>query len=306
MKKNIKVYENGQYIEKQINYIPLRYILAILITFLEVCSIIGAVVALAIFVPYFYIAIAITQVVSVVIIVVSKRTPDYKLTWLFFMTMLPVVGLMLFFIFQNRKIPKKYVKKLECVENSYEYNHSENFYELKKLNTYMASQAKSLCANSGGYLYQNTKLTYYPVGEKLQEAMLFDLKNAKKFIFLEYFIIEQGQFWDSLLNILVQKQSQGVEVKIVYDDIGCMGTLPGNYFKTLRKNYGFDVVLFSKLKGQADGEFNNRSHRKIMVLDGQVGFTGGVNIADEYINQNARLGHWKDTAIRLEGEAVNG
>ena len=96
----------------------------------------------------------------------------------------------------------------------------------------------------------------------------------------------------------------GVEVKVVYDDIGCMNTLPGNYFKQLRKQ-GIETILFSKLKGQADGEFNNRSHRKILVIDGKVGFTGGVNIADEYINEKEVYGHWKDTGVKIKGSAVN-
>ena len=127
---------------------------------------------------------------------------------------------------------------------------------------------------------------------------------AKKFIFLEYFIIEEGKFWDSILEVLKRKAKESVEVKVLYDDIGCMGTLPGNYFRLLKK-YNIDCIPFSKLKGQADGEFNNRSHRKILVIDGKVGFTGGVNIADEYINHRIVYGHWKDTGIKLKGEAVN-
>ena len=134
--------------------------------------------------------------------------------------------------------------------------------------------------------------------------MLEDLKKAEKFIFLEYFIVEEGIFWNSILDVLKEKAQNGVEVRVVYDDIGCMSTLPGNYYKLLR-SYGIKAVCFSRLKGQADNEFNNRSHRKIMVIDGKVGYTGGVNIADEYINEIERFGVWKDVGIRLEGEAVN-
>jgi cardiolipin synthase len=105
------------------------------------------------------------------------------------------------------------------------------------------------------------------------------------------------------LEILKRKAASGVEVKVLYDDIGCMMTLPGDYHKTL-KSYGIDATPFSRLKGNADSEFNNRSHRKITVIDGKIGYTGGVNIADEYINEIVKFGHWKDTAIRLEGEAV--
>ena len=133
--------------------------------------------------------------------------------------------------------------------------------------------------------------------------MLEDLRTAEKFIYMEYFIIEEGKFWNSILDILKQKAAEGVEIKVLYDDIGCMMTLPGNYCKTLR-TYGIEAVPFSRLRGQADSEFNNRSHRKIMVIDGKIGYTGGVNIADEYINEVIKFGHWKDIGIRLEGEAV--
>ncbi|MBQ3014202.1 MAG: cardiolipin synthase, partial [Clostridia bacterium] len=121
--------------------------------------------------------------------------------------------------------------------------------------------------------------------------------------FLEYFIIEEGKFWNSILEILKRKAAEGVTVRVLYDDIGCMSTLPGDYAKTLR-SYGIEELPFSRLRGNADSEFNNRSHRKILVIDGKIGYTGGVNIADEYINEVVRFGHWKDTAIRLEGEAV--
>ena len=137
----------------------------------------------------------------------------------------------------------------------------------------------------------------------MHQAMLKDLRQAEHFIFLEYFIIEEGVFWNSILEILKEKAALGLEVKVVYDDIGCINTLPGDYFRTLG-SYGIEAVPFSIVRGNADSEFNNRSHRKIMVIDGKVGYTGGVNLADEYINQVVKFGHWKDIGIRLEGEAV--
>lgn len=117
------------------------------------------------------------------------------------------------------------------------------------------------------------------------------------------FIIEEGVFWNSILEILKEKAAKGVEVKVVWDDIGCMALLPGDYYKTLEK-MGIHAVPFAKLRGQANSEFNNRSHRKIMVIDGKIGYTGGINIADEYINRRSPFGHWKDTGIRMQGEAV--
>ena len=140
-------------------------------------------------------------------------------------------------------------------------------------------------------------------GEDMHKQLLVDLKTAEKFIFMDYFIIEEGIFWNSILDILKKKAAAGVEVRVIYDDIGCMMTLPGNCDKIL-KGFGIDAVPFSKLKGNADSEFNNRSHRKIAVIDGRIGYTGGVNIADVYINEKVVYGHWKDVGLRLEGEAV--
>lgn len=305
MKKNIKVYQNGEYVDKVINYIPTRYIFAILITILEVAAIIGVMVVLAIFVPYFYLAILLTEIGVIIAIMVSNNNPDYKLIWLFVVVMIPLGGLMIYLIFYKRKLPNKSVKRLQKVNVSYDYDDKKNFEELKTENELVSTQATALCLTASSHLYKNSKLEYYPLGEKMHKAMLEELNKAEKFIFLEYFIIEDGEFWNSVLDILIEKAKKGVEIKLVYDDVGCMGTLPGNYYKILTKQYNIQTVLFSKMKGQASGEFNNRSHRKILVVDGRVAFTGGINIADEYINRVERFGHWKDTGIKIEGEAIN-
>ncbi len=173
----------------------------------------------------------------------------------------------------------------------------------KNENPFVSSQAKMLTGISEAHLFTDTKQEYFPLGEHMHCRMLQDLEAAEKFIYMEYFIIEEGKFWNSILDILKRKARDGVEIKVLYDDIGCMMTLPGDYHKML-KLYGIDAAPFSRLKGNADSEFNNRSHRKITVIDGKIGYTGGVNIADEYINEVVKYGHWKDTALRLEGEAV--
>lgn len=304
MKKNIKIYDRGKYVEREINYIPLRYIIAVMLTILEIAGIIATMVLLTIYIPYFYIAIYITVAVVIISIVASNENPDYKVPWIVFVITLPIVGLMLYFIFHKRKLPKRIVKRLNRMHSSLDYDDSNTFEKLGNEDKLICSQAIELSKISNTHLYQNTNLKYYPLGEDLHKDILEEIKKAQKFIFLEYFIIEEGVFWNSILDILKEKAAIGVEVKLVYDDIGCMGTLPGHYYKHLKK-FNIDAVPFSKLKGQADGEFNNRSHRKILVIDGLVGFTGGVNIADEYINEVNRFGHWKDTGIRLSGKAVN-
>ena len=304
MKKKYSVKTGTKTIEREYNYIPVRYILAAIITILEVLAIIGIVVALCIIIPYFYLALWATEIFCVVKIIASNDNPEYKIPWLLFVLILPVVGFMLYFIFYSRTFSKKYVRRLRRLYGEkYPEKDETYFSDLKEENATAYNQAKLLCTLSGSHIFTNTKQTYFALGEDMWQNMLYDLKQAKTFIYMEYFIIEEGVFWNSILDILKEKAGQGLDVRVVFDDIGCMSTLPGNYAKQLNK-FGIKATPFSRLKGQANNEFNNRSHRKITVIDGKIGYTGGVNIADEYINEIQRFGHWKDVGIRLEGEGV--
>lgn len=304
MKKTLTYDVNDKKVEREINYIPIRYIIAAGITLLEVLAVIGIVIALCYFVPYFYLAAWATEIACVIRIIASDDNPDYKVPWLLVVLIVPIAGFMLYFMFYSRKLQRKFVRRLgEMKRQSYQYDDSGAFADLRQENPVAAAQAKMLCNIAETHLFSDTKQEYFPLGEEMHGRMLEDLAAAEKFIYMEYFIIEEGKFWNSILDILKEKATNGVEVKVLYDDIGCMMTLPGNYHKML-KSYGIEATPFSRLRGNADSEFNNRSHRKILVIDGKVGYTGGVNLADEYINEIVKFGHWKDTALRLEGEAV--
>ena len=235
---------------------------------------------------------------------VINDNPDYKVPWLLFVICVPIVGFMLYFLFYKRKLSNKFIKRLKKVGTSLEKNDTIEFNNLENEDKLIKSEALELKNIANTHLYQSTNIEYYKIGEEMHQSIIIELKKAKRFVFLEYFIVEEGIFWNSILEVLEEKVRDGIEVKVIFDDIGCMTTLPGNYYKIL-KNKGIDAVPFARLKGQADNEFNNRSHRKILVIDGKVGFTGGVNIADEYINKKVVYGHWKDTGIKLEGAAVN-
>lgn len=304
MKRKLKIHKGNVVEERIVNYIPVRYIIAFFITLFEVLAIIGVMVALCMFVPYFYIAVGITTFVVELKIIASDNNPDYKIPWMLFVLIIPVAGLMLYFIFGSRKLKKKYVKRLNDLKNlSYKHHDEKLLKKLELENPTACNQAKTLIGIAETHLFNNTKQTYYSSGEEYHKALLEDLKKATKFIYLEYFIIEEGKFWNSILDILKEKAAQGLDIKVAFDDIGCMATLPGNYAKQLKK-YGIEATPFSRMKGQSDNEFNNRNHRKITIIDGVVGYTGGINIADEYINEIKRFGHWKDVGIRLEGKAV--
>lgn len=304
MKKSYKIRQGNKIIERKYNYIPVRYITAGLITLFEILAVIGTVVACCYFIPYFYIAAALTEIFCVIKIIASDDNPDYKVPWLLFILVLPIAGFMLYFLFYSRKLQKKFIRRLDELKGyGYKNNTDEIIDELEGEDAHAAAQAKMLSSISGAGIFKNTRQTYFPLGKDMWQAMLADLTEAKEFIFMEYFIIEDGVFWNSILDILGRKADEGVTVRVLYDDIGCMNTLPGNYHKQLSR-LKIEALPFSRLRGNCDSEFNNRNHRKICVIDGKVGYTGGVNIADEYINETVRFGHWKDTALRLEGEAV--
>ncbi len=306
MKKQIKYNIRDKRISKEITYIPIRYIFAVLLSIFEILAIISIVVAMCYYIRWFYILAVITHFACIIQVIASDDNPDYKVPWLVFIMLLPVVGFMLYFRFYSRKLKKKYIKRLMEVKQKYAYpadNALTDDQLREELEPRAASTAKVISEISRSSVFRGGRIDYFPSGEQMHARLLEDLRGAEHFIFMEYFIIEEGVFWDSVLDILTEKAGHGVDVRVLYDDIGCMKTLPGNYSKILKK-CGIKATPFSVLRGSADGEFNNRDHRKITVIDGRIGYTGGVNIADEYINLRSRYGHWKDTAIRIEGEAV--
>lgn len=305
MKKKVTFRNRNGVREREINYIPVRFIMAILLIVLETTAVITITMLCAVYIPYFYLLMYATQTFCILRIVNSQENPEYKIPWLLLVLLVPVAGFMIYFMFYNRMLSKKQIRRMNAIKE--QQVHTDDSFALRRLEKeekQAYQQAKLLCRLSDTHIYQNTDSQYYDMGEKVFPAMLEDLKKAEKFIFMEYFIVEEGIFWNSILDILREKAESGVEVRVLYDDVGCMLTLPGDYYKTLQ-GYGIKAVPFSRLRGQANNEFNNRSHRKILVIDGKVGYTGGVNIADEYINEKMLFGKWKDVGIRLEGEAVN-
>ena len=158
--------------------------------------------------------------------------------------------------------------------------------------------------NYGGYpIYENTSVKYFPLGDDKFEEMKIQLEKAEKFIFMEYFIVEEGKMWNAILEILERKAKQGVDVRFMYDGMCCLVLVPYSYPKKLQEK-GIKCKMFQPIRPALSTEQNNRDHRKILVIDGHTAFTGGVNLADEYINQKEVYGHWKDTAVMIKGDAV--
>jgi len=167
-----------------------------------------------------------------------------------------------------------------------------------------AASLANYLGRKGFGVYDGAEVTYFPSGEEKWRALLEQLEKAEKFIFLEYFIISEGVMWQSVLNVLQRKAAQGVEVRLMYDGTCEFVHLPVGYWQELRRK-GIQCKVFSPLRPFVSTHYNYRDHRKIAVIDGRVAFTGGVNLADEYINVASRFGHWKDTAVMVRGAAAD-
>lgn len=251
---------------------------------------------------YFYIFYILFIGISIIIaisILSNNDTPDFKYPWVIVIAIFPIFGGIFYLIYgRYRNKKKKYVVK----KSKYIYQDEKIIKKLKSdLDVY--SQVNYVSSKNHMPVYNNSKVTYFPTGEKAFKRMLIELKNAKKFIFIEYYIIKQGIMWNSILEILKEKAKDKVDVRIIYDDIGCSKSLPTKYFHQLEK-YGIKCISFNKFSAIYNLNYNNRDHRKIMNIDNRVCFTGGINLADEYINEVSRLGYWKDNCILIEGDAV--
>ena len=243
-----------------------------------------------------------------VYIVNRNINPAFKLIWALIVVAFPVFGAVLYLFVQSnlgaRAMRKRTNKEME--ESACLLQPDPGLrVELEAGHPEIARLASFTERFGGTTVYKDTKVQYFPLGEDKFEAMKTRLEEAKHFIFLEYFIVQDGLMWDTLLEILLRKAKEGVEVRLLYDGMGCLTRLPGGYDEWLSKK-GIKTRVFSPVHPILSTHQNNRDHRKILVIDGQVAFTGGINLADEYINQKELFGHWKDTAVLLEGPAVRG
>ena len=255
----------------------------------------------------FYVLSYIISVLTLLFIINSKTIPETKMPWMIIILVFQPFGALLYIILGRRLITvkeKKFLKRLKQDRKNLFDVDDTVLDDLKDIDNEAYQKAKSLSHDSFNSLCDHTIGKYYKCGEDFFFQFIKELSNAKKYIFMEYFIVEEGYMWEEVLNILKEKVSEGVEVRFLYDDIGCLLTLPVNYFKHLR-SYGIKANCFAKFNGRANSSHNNRSHRKITIIDGLIAYTGGINLADEYINKNDRLGYWKDSIIEIRGKGVN-
>lgn len=252
------------------------------------------------FIEVFYTFLSVLLVLG---IIKESKSLSKDLPWIIIIMLFPIVGALLYIVIGGNLHNSKVLKSI----NQSEENGSKYFVQNKEIKKEIEEQNNGQIKYLMNYLKfpvtKKNNVKYYAFGEQAYPDMLKELKNAKKFIFLEYFIIKDGQMWREILKILEEKAREGLDVRIIYDDMGCIAFLPTNYPKKM-ENKGIKCIAFNKLNPFLGVIMNNRDHRKMMIIDGKTVFSGGMNLADEYINLEHPYGIWKDNGIRINGEAV--
>lgn len=245
--------------------------------------------------------------IFLVIFIVNKNyNPAYKIAWILLIMATPIFGSIIFMIcrlqvtrkFFNRFIIDKFEETKPFLKQS-----PIVLDEIKADNKHISNLSKYIHKYAGYPIYDNTSTEYFPIGELFFEDLKQELSKAEHFIFMEFFIIDQGKMWGEILDILIEKAKNGVDIRLIYDGMGSGLILPNRYNKKLEQ-VGIKCKIFNPFTPMLSSIQNNRDHRKIVVIDGHTAYTGGVNLADEYINEITRFGHWKDTAIKICGDAV--
>lgn len=253
------------------------------------------------------VVIEVLSVVFALYIVNVGDNPDFKVGWLILIMAVPLFGVTAYFLFGNNKPSRKMKQKIDASHEKikpYINANGEVIDELLKEHPRLGATCKYIDKVAGFPVYNDTKVKYYSIGEDMFADMLEAIRGAEKFIFLEYFIVEEGEMWNTMRNLLVEKAKSGVKIRMMYDDMGSVMLLPYGYYKQLEALHpNIKCMAFNHVVPFISMVMNNRDHRKILVVDGKVGFNGGINLADEYINQKKSY-HWKDTGVRLEGNGV--
>ncbi len=283
-----------------------RVITVILAVLIQVIWLIFAVVVLRNRFPFIATVINVVSVAAILWLTSKDINPSYKLAWTTLILAVPIVGAVIYLVFGKtwlgRDMKWKLNRALQEARNHLEDDERirEN---LERVDGSAGRQACYISDTAGFPVYQGTKTRYFRVGEELYATLLQELERAEHFIFMEYFIIDDGEMWQSILNILENKARMGLDVRLIYDDWGCVSTMPQEFQLQLQRR-GIRCEVFNPLVPIPSVLLNNRDHRKITVIDGFIAFTGGINLADEYINRRERFGYWKDTGVMLQGEAV--
>ncbi len=283
-----------------------RTLAVVLMIALQILVLVGSFTYLGIKYPFVWETMNFFGGVVIIYIINRDEPPEFKLSWIIPLCLFPVFGALIYvFIvgnFGGIGLKKKLGRRVRETEGML-IRSEETEAAIQKCPEVFKGFAYYMENSAGFPVYHNSVARYYPLGEDKFADLIVELKKAEKYIFLEYFIIERGIMWDTILDILKEKVKEGVEVRVMYDGMCSILLLPYNYPKEL-ESFGIKAKMFAPIVPFLSTTQNNRDHRKIVVIDGKTAFTGGVNLADEYINQVERFGHWKDVAVKVTGDAV--
>ena len=252
------------------------------------------------------VGLAVSALMCLALVRKDSTAPEFKISWMILFMIMPVQGGLLYLMWGNKRpaIPlRRRMERAEAELAPLRTGDPAARAELARRDPRLAETADYLQNYAASPVFGGTAVRYYPVGDVMLPDMLADLQAAQHSIFVESFIIGMGEMWGQIHEILRQKAAAGLDVRVIYDDAGCLSLLPHNYVDLLRAD-GIRAFSFNRCVPVLNLVLNNRDHRKIMVVDGRIAYTGGVNLADEYINKVTRFGHWKDSGVRLEGPAA--
>lgn len=305
--KEKKVKHKVGFLRRLLSLVTSRLVVVAILLILQAAILITTIFFLSSYSTGISLAFNILSVAVIFYLINKSDSPEYKIAWIIPILVFPVFGGLFYLLLGGDKSGTPFLRKMQKIldESSgvLEQNH-DTYKEIDQTAEIQTLRESTYLFHGGNFpVYQNTSAEYFTTGEAFFPKLLEDLRKAEKYIFMEFFIVEEGIMWDTILSILKEKVADGVDVRFMYDDIGSLFTVPGNYCKQMQ-SYGIKCERFNPLDGRFTLRLNNRDHRKIVVIDGNIGYTGGANLADEYINAFEKYGRWKDTMIRLEGAAV--
>ena len=238
----------------------------------------------------------------VMTVIVKNDDSTYKILWLLVLLIFPLPGALLYFLFGNKKTARPISKKLNETQDHYYLTNQSALNDLASLNPRLSQTIDFLSKYTTYPVLFNEEAKYYSLGDYMYEDMLKDIANATETIYCEYFIVEKGRMWNGLVDLFTAKVKQGVDVYVMYDDLGSLSTFTKEEAKELQAK-GIKIYIFNELI-TIKGTLNYRDHRKMLVIDNKIAYSGGINLADEYINEYPKHGHWKDIGFRITGNGV--
>lgn len=295
-----------RFIECAFKIVFSRTLIILFMMVLQILVLLGGFIWLEQYMVYLWEGMSLLGAVLILHIINKDEPTEFKMTWIIIICLLPVFGALIYvFVVGNfGGIGQKANQEYRINETRGLLKTSEETKAvIRRYPAVYQGFVRYMRRTAGFPVYHKPDVVYFASGEEKFHDMLEELKKAKHYIFLEYFIVEQGEMWNAILEILKEKAAAGVEVRVMYDGMCSLTQLPYRYPRKLKK-YGIKAKMFAPIVPFLSTTQNNRDHRKILVIDGRMAYTGGVNLADEYINQKERFGHWKDIAVKISGEAV--